>query len=569
MGAATGHRPGWTTTPPVLLAAVAAKSCAPGGTHKLPEVPNTDRGPVAGLSSVLGETEEQSIGHGAADACAYAVSAPEWIDKMFQVKAQLDLQTLPDLKFQTFCKHFGLATRDCLKALSAFQRCSDKKGRLLSERLSRMLRWPTNQNRVVARIILCFDSDADGEMNFREFLMVAAMHMPECSDVDILRFWWWVMLFSDESSAERSTSAARQAPIVKHSEAVELASHSTNDSEVRVPIETIARFLRDVLLGCTGDLPAMYLTGPWMIIYTTSVSEGSISICAGLKIAKAVGNSINATNPAPSKVSNPFIETPLGHHGAMLRFCVCIHLPVQVFGKVMNLMLSKGKGLTMKSKVSFGRFLHLCKECQPQFKLALVFFFDSLAMLLRTAPHKTPISVSDSLQLKAFFYNKADEFKEIEKAGNLMERARQKSGLAESGETDKAAPTPMSEEGRPADGNRRDADPAIDDAGETSGYSSVSDYESDASDGAGQEKLAGAHTADGLFSTEASPAPRFESFWEKQARRKPAMRPVTREESCRRAASYLAPEYEGQLVLRRSALSAHLDKLDATPIASI
>ena len=228
----------------------------------------------------------------------------------------------------------------------------------------------------------------------------------------------------------------------------------------------------------------------------------------------------------------------------------------------MNLMLSKGKGLKMKSKVSFGRFLYLCKECHPQFKLALVFFFDSLAMLLRTAPHKTPIAVSDSLQLKAFFYNKVDEFKEIEKAENLMERARQKSGLVESGRMDKAARTTLREEEKAADKNRRDAVPAIDDAGETSGYSSVSDCESDASDSAGQETLTEAHAADGLFSREEAPRPRFETFWEKQARHKPALRPVTREESRRRAETYLAPEYEGQLVLRRSALSAHLDKLD-------
>ena len=219
---------------------------------------------MAGLSSVLDddehggssgdETEEHSIGHGGAGGCAYAVSAPERIDKMYKIKAELvDLQTLSDLKFQTFCKHFGLAARDCLKALSVFQRCSDKKGHLRSEKLSRILRWPTNQNRVVARIIRCFDSDADGEMNFQEFLMVAAMHTPECSDVDILRYWWWVMLFSDESSAEKSSSAARETPIVPHSEAVQLAARSTNDSgEFGAPIETIARFLRDVLLGCTG-----------------------------------------------------------------------------------------------------------------------------------------------------------------------------------------------------------------------------------------------------------------------------------------------------------------------------
>ena len=75
---------------------------------------------MAGLSSVLDddehggssgdETEEHSIGHGGAGGCAYAVSAPERIDKMYKIKAELvDLQTLSDLKFQTFCKHFGLA----------------------------------------------------------------------------------------------------------------------------------------------------------------------------------------------------------------------------------------------------------------------------------------------------------------------------------------------------------------------------------------------------------------------------------------------------------------------------
>ena len=82
--------------------------------------------------------------------------------------------------------------------------------------------------------------------------MVAAMHTPECSDVDKLRFWWWVMLFSDEFSSDssNSTSAARQAPIMPHNDVVQVATAESR--EVSAPLETLGRFFRDVLVSCAG-----------------------------------------------------------------------------------------------------------------------------------------------------------------------------------------------------------------------------------------------------------------------------------------------------------------------------
>ena len=59
--------------------------------------------------------EDDELSNEVAD--GYAVSAPEWIDKMFQEKAELvdwD-QNLANLNQQTFNKHFLLNTRDCMK----------------------------------------------------------------------------------------------------------------------------------------------------------------------------------------------------------------------------------------------------------------------------------------------------------------------------------------------------------------------------------------------------------------------------------------------------------------------
>ncbi len=59
----------------------------------------------------------------------------------------------------------------CLKVLSAFRRCCDKKeGRLQADKLRRMLAFPPDDkaHRIIARIISCFDGDSDSTMDFRE-----------------------------------------------------------------------------------------------------------------------------------------------------------------------------------------------------------------------------------------------------------------------------------------------------------------------------------------------------------------------------------------------------------------
>ncbi len=123
-----------------------------------------------GLSSALDEdSEDYEDEEEEAAAASGQVGVPEWMERLWKTKTELvDQGTVQNLTHQTFCKHFGLQTRDCFRALAAFQRCSDKAGRLRSDKFCRMLEWPVDRNRVVNRIVACFDGDADQSMDFRE-----------------------------------------------------------------------------------------------------------------------------------------------------------------------------------------------------------------------------------------------------------------------------------------------------------------------------------------------------------------------------------------------------------------
>jgi len=127
-----------------------------------------------GLSSALSEDESEFDGNSdgddeGEDAASGQVAVPEWMEKLWKVKTELvDQGSVQALSQATFCKHFGLQTRDCFKALAAFQRCSDKTGRLCSDKFCRMLAWPVDRNRLVTRMVACFDGDADQSMDFRE-----------------------------------------------------------------------------------------------------------------------------------------------------------------------------------------------------------------------------------------------------------------------------------------------------------------------------------------------------------------------------------------------------------------
>ena len=80
-----------------------------------------------------------------------------------------------------------------------------------------------------------------------QFLMVAAMHMVPCSKAAMLRFWWWVMLFTDEASRMYDHGAA----CVSRKDATELAIDMSQTC--CVPLGTVGRFFRDFLTSFHGS----------------------------------------------------------------------------------------------------------------------------------------------------------------------------------------------------------------------------------------------------------------------------------------------------------------------------
>ena len=181
-GAAAGT-PNWSTTPQVGTARRAGRrsrrASQPASVvwvHLCASEKACSPAPLLcpGLSSALNEDESVSDGNSdgddeGEDAVSGQVAVPEWMEKLWKVKTELvDQGSVQALSQATFCKHFGLQTRDCFKALAAFQRCSDKTGRLCSDKFCRMLAWPVDRNRLVTRMVACFDGDADQSMDFRE-----------------------------------------------------------------------------------------------------------------------------------------------------------------------------------------------------------------------------------------------------------------------------------------------------------------------------------------------------------------------------------------------------------------
>ena len=88
-----------------------------------------------------------------------------------------------------------------------------------------------------------------------QFLMVAAMHFPSgSSNLEKLRYWWWIMLFTDEKSVLTSDKTT---PLISREEVVKLATGDhlktdKNAADVCVPLETIGRFFRDLMSSCAG-----------------------------------------------------------------------------------------------------------------------------------------------------------------------------------------------------------------------------------------------------------------------------------------------------------------------------
>eukprot|EP00802_Teleaulax_amphioxeia_P014632 Tamp_14702.p1 GENE.Tamp_14702~~Tamp_14702.p1 ORF type:complete len:192 (+),score=24.34 Tamp_14702:393-968(+) len=177
-----------------------------------------------------------------------------------------------------------------------------------------------------------------------QFLMVAAMHFPSgSSSLEKLRYWWWVMLFTDENSQ----MSGDKSPLIPREDVVKLAVGETlrsgmNAADICVPLETVGRFLRDLLSSCSG-----------------------LKIAAGMEVFQF------NPNPAPSKL----------------------------YGKVMNILLKRGK-FRLGSQISFGQFLKFCTKQHTQFCKILLYFFDHLAALLRTAPSPAAVTPKDSMRLR-------------------------------------------------------------------------------------------------------------------------------------------------------------------------
>ena len=434
--------------------------------HDVSGITASSGGDGDGDSSDSGESEDVQKQKEA------SVVLPERMDGIWKVKAELVDQSasqVHSLPQQTFCARLGLQTRECFKALAAFQRCSDSKGRLRADKLCRMLDFPVhsgNGNRILSRVVACFDADASRSVDFREWLVLAAMHFGESiSDLEKLRFWWWLMLFTDEDSVLIPTTDHRQSAddttatrVGRQDAAAALTSGMKHD--LTAPLESLGRLLRDCWASCHG-----------------------------LRISKDMEAFAYNQNPAPSKI----------------------------YSKIMNLLLKKGK-LKLGCKVSFGQFHKLCTKQHRQFYTILSYFFNQLAALLKSAPSPQPVKPEDTIKFKAYFHDKVGEYREIEKRGKNVARAREQSEISSCSSGTHAAPANAAKATR-IQQLRAKTDTA-DAVGEAAPIpeeeeSEPSDYSSSGPDPASDEDAPSGTGLGALFSPDESPAPRFKTYWEK------------------------------------------------------
>eukprot|EP00960_Hanusia_phi_P029823 748196-Hanusia_phi.AAC.2 len=153
------------------------------------------------------------------------------------------------MDLREFSSRLRLQPHDCYRALSTFKQCSNKKGHLMPAKFARLLGWPSERNLVLNRVIDCFDSDKDGNLDLREFMIFYRMHCESLSSIDIMRYWWWLALFTDE----KFLLSDKSGKFVEKEFALIACEHTRSRMEnVQVPARTIARLLRDVLSSCHG-----------------------------------------------------------------------------------------------------------------------------------------------------------------------------------------------------------------------------------------------------------------------------------------------------------------------------
>ena len=142
--------------------------------------------------------------------------------------------------------------------------------------------------------------------------------------------------------------------------------------------------------------------------------------------------------------------------------------------------------------------------------------------LLHGAPYPQPVSANDSIRLNAYFYNKVNEYKGIEKAKKCVQRAREKSGISQDDvlqpNKESATSSPLPDEAlgpkRLATVTQNDYSRSSDTESDVSDVSDVSDYP-ETSGGRGFLR-----SIPGIFSSDLPAKPKFQTYWEKVAEEK-------------------------------------------------
>mmetsp|Transcript_18607 Transcript_18607/g.61133 ORF Transcript_18607/g.61133 Transcript_18607/m.61133 type:complete len:290 (+) Transcript_18607:515-1384(+) len=263
-----------------------------------------------------------------------------------------------------FSTRLRLQPHDCYRALNTFKQCSNKKGHLMPAKFARMLGWPSERNLVLNRVISCFDNDKDGNLDLREFMIFYKMHCESVSPVDVMRYWWWLALFTDE----KFLLSDKSAKFVEKDFAMIACDQSDTRSgidNVQVPVRTVARLIRDVL-----------------------------SSCHGMHIRGAIEYSQFITRPAPSKIYIKVLKNIRAH-----------------------------STLDLDGLLSFEDFFTLCHTEHPPFmKIFFNLFLDVHHLLLGGHVPKNPTSF-DLFELRCFFDGKMGEY--VDGCIQLKEKRRE------------------------------------------------------------------------------------------------------------------------------------------------
>eukprot|EP00286_Rhodomonas_abbreviata_P020522 CAMPEP_0181310230 /NCGR_PEP_ID=MMETSP1101-20121128/12473_1 /TAXON_ID=46948 /ORGANISM="Rhodomonas abbreviata, Strain Caron Lab Isolate" /LENGTH=402 /DNA_ID=CAMNT_0023416841 /DNA_START=194 /DNA_END=1398 /DNA_ORIENTATION=+ len=302
------------------------------------------------------DSDDGSVGSAAlVDRDAYAT--PQ-MDRLWQVKVEvLQGGHHSRMPVEDFSKQLGISQRDVYKALDLFGDLSDTTGQLEHAKIGKMIGWAPGKNKILERIIDCFDEDRNGWMDFVEFLVLTRMFHGHFKSLDKSRFWWWVALYTDENSILNHNQDTN---IVDRDKAEALmakeAHGSDRDGVARVPTQTLERFLRDAMVSM-GQL-----------------RSGDKSAFQGTEFI---------SNPAPSKVLN----------------------------KVRAAMQQAG---IKHEKMVFHQFHDLIYKGHKQFSIVLDTIFMALQRVLLSGHAPDNPGKLHLMKLRAYFYGKVEEYLDLE-----------------------------------------------------------------------------------------------------------------------------------------------------------